>query len=77
MLLADLSQSHREHCLKLLSEAEAASGTARSHWAEAASAHRALERLLARKHLEQRTRRAKKAQADIDEAALVMWGRQQ
>lgn len=76
MLVAELGQAHRSRCLDLVAEAETASETARVKWAEAASAHRALERLLARRYREERSRRTKKAQAGLDEAALVMWGRQ-
>lgn len=75
LLVIGLGEQHRERSVKLVDEASVATGAAREQWSDAARSARAVERLIERRQRERRVARAKKAQADLDEAALAGWRR--
>ena len=66
---SELNQVHRRNAVAEAAEA------ARAGWARAAADHRALERLLDRRRHEERARAEKRAQAHLDEVAVVAWWR--
>jgi len=75
MLLSALSESHRRDALGHVEDAVEQVDRARTAWAAAASADKALERLLERRLREARSARARKEQRALDESGIVQWGR--